>query len=136
MQRPNRSVRGGRRRTPLLVEMTEQGTEFRLGDLKGRESRSGKSASVVPSKKTNDVPPRIPYLSHGVFWIRIEHRTQNLDAISMLSRNVHARLAVVIQSLQGSMEIPDKVNDKVIQCVIRSLISKRVGPTFSAGQTM
>jgi hypothetical protein len=54
----------------------------------------------------------------------------------MLSRNVHARLAVVIQSLQGRMEISDKVDDKVIQGIIRSLISKRVGPTFSAGQTM
>jgi hypothetical protein len=54
----------------------------------------------------------------------------------MLSRNVYARLAVVIQSLQGSTEIADKVNDKVIQGVIKSLISERVGPTFSAGQTM
>jgi hypothetical protein len=54
----------------------------------------------------------------------------------MLSRNVYTCLVVVILSLQGSMEVENKVNDKSIQGVIRSLISKRVGPTFSAGQTM
>jgi hypothetical protein len=71
-----------------------------------------------------------------VLGVGVEHRTQNLNAISMLSRNVHTRLVVVILSLQGSAEIADKVNDKSIQGVIRSLVSKRVGPTFSAGQTM
>ena len=35
MQGPDGSVRGGRRRTPFLIEMTEQGAEFRFGNLKG-----------------------------------------------------------------------------------------------------
>jgi hypothetical protein len=44
-------VRGGRGGTLLVGKMTEEGTEFRLGDLQGRESRSRKSVSVIPSKK-------------------------------------------------------------------------------------
>jgi hypothetical protein len=71
-----------------------------------------------------------------VVWVGVEHRTENFGAISMLSRNMYTCLLVVILSLQGSAEIADKVNDKSIQGIIRSLISKRVGPTFSAGQTM
>jgi hypothetical protein len=71
-----------------------------------------------------------------VLWVRVEHRTQNLGAISMLSRDVYTCLVVVILSLQRGTEIADKVNNESIQGVIRSLIAKRVGPTFSAGQTL
>jgi hypothetical protein len=71
-----------------------------------------------------------------MLWVIVEHRTQNLGAISMLSRDVYTCLVVVILSLQRSAEIADKVNDELMQGLIRSLIAKRVGPTFSAGQTM
>jgi hypothetical protein len=40
MQWSDGSVRGGRRRTPFLVEMSEQGAKFRFGNLKGGKSRS------------------------------------------------------------------------------------------------
>jgi hypothetical protein len=71
-----------------------------------------------------------------MLWVRVEHPTQNLGAISMLSRDVYACLVVVILSLQWGTEIADKVDDESIQGIIRSLVAKRVGPTFSAGQTL
>ena len=61
---------------------------------------------------------------------------QNCSAFAMLGRNVNACFVVVIQSLQRGMENVDKVHDESIQCVIGGLVSKLVGPTFSAGQTV
>ena len=54
----------------------------------------------------------------------------------MFGRDVYTCLVVAIQSVQRSTEITDKVNDESVQGVIRSLISKRVGPTLSTGQTV
>jgi hypothetical protein len=71
-----------------------------------------------------------------VLWVGVEHRTQNLGAISMLSGDVYTCFVVVILSLQRSTEIADKVKDESKQGVIRSLIAKRVRSTFAAGQTM
>jgi hypothetical protein len=71
-----------------------------------------------------------------VIGVRVEHRAQNLCALAVLSCNVHACFVVVILCLQWSAEIADEVNDESVQGVIRSLLPKRVGPTFSAGQTM
>jgi len=71
-----------------------------------------------------------------VLWVGVEHRTQHLGAIPMLSRDVYACLVVVILSLQRGTDIADKVDDESIQGIIRIPIAKRVGPTFSAGQTL